>query len=608
MNMKSAETKTKSFDFASLLIALLGFIFAFFVYEFLMAEEHKLLKAKFHHDGESILTTFEDNVQSKIALAQSLRAFFDASKKVDRTEFRKFTQHFLVSQLGVQNAGWAPRVASEKKETFEAQVRKRGYISFGIWDEEKKTEKKVVPKQYYPILYIEPYEDNEWILGVDLAADPLRRKALMEAKEKDSLALTHSFHRDYDFQLLSFVPVYNEKQIEGFVFSAINVADIFETVLKSLFSFGMNFIFVDETDAQHKNLLYVYWGGQRQTNPDVYQNFDFTSVPFFYKRKIEMGNRLWAVYCLPTDAYLSLMKAWFAWLGGGAVLVIGIVLALFVHELIERTRLVQKEVEHRTYELQTSQGALKQEVKEHERARLKLGEAMHELKKMDELKSEFMSSASHELRTPLTSIKGYVSLLYQERVGAINEKQKEFLGFVKDSTNRLHRIVNDLLNLSRIESGQGKEHKEVSLGALVTHETALYQPQAEQKKIHLEASVPSEELKIMGHEDQITEVVGNLISNALKYTPPKGQVRVELEKETDRIILQVRDTGVGIAEEEQQNIFEPFYSIQPEQLERQESTGLGLSLVKKIMDNHKGLIEVVSAPKKGSCFRLVFKI
>ncbi len=238
-----------------------------------------------------------------------------------------------------------------------------------------------------------------------------------------------------------------------------------------------------------------------------------------------------------------------------------------------------------------------------------LKRANERLKKLDEMKSDFISSASHELRTPLTSIKGYVSIVLQEKVGALNPQQKEFLGYVKDSTDRLHRLLDELLDLSRIESGRMEMKMALTdLQNLVREEMMIFKMQADTKEIPIEFIVNGAIKKVYCDPDKIRQVIGNLISNAIKYTLRKGTIKISIHGQENAVAVDVEDTGIGISKEDQGRIFEPFQRINKPGVEEEEGVGLGLAVVKRIVELHGGKISVRSGEGKGSVFSLLIPL
>ena len=232
-----------------------------------------------------------------------------------------------------------------------------------------------------------------------------------------------------------------------------------------------------------------------------------------------------------------------------------------------------------------------------------LKNANDRLRKMDELKSHFISAASHELRTPLTSIKGYVETILGKEAGPINEKQHEFLGYVKESTDRLHRLLNELLDISKIESGQVQMQKELlSLRELLQEELLIFKGQADKKNLTLKLETDVHMKEIYADSDKVRELVANLLSNAIKYTASGGNIRVLARNRENGLQVDIEDNGIGIRDADLVKVFEPFQHIEKNGFEDTESAGLGLTLAKRIVEAHDGQIWVNSKEGRGSVF------
>lgn len=223
-------------------------------------------------------------------------------------------------------------------------------------------------------------------------------------------------------------------------------------------------------------------------------------------------------------------------------------------------------------------------------------------KQLDRLKSEFVHTVSHDLRSPLTAILGYIELI--ERVGPINTQQKEYIQRVQTSVRNITNLVDDLLDLGRIEAGLDVFKEIIPLDSLIKISVDMLNDQIGVKKQRLEMSVPDPSPKWYGNPVRLRQMLDNLIGNAIKYTPKGGTIRISVEEQGDQIILRVSDTGRGIPLGEQAHIFDKFYRASniPESVE---GTGLGLAIVKSIIDNHGGRIWVESALDEGSTFTVV---
>ena len=230
-------------------------------------------------------------------------------------------------------------------------------------------------------------------------------------------------------------------------------------------------------------------------------------------------------------------------------------------------------------------------------------------KEIDRMKSDFVSLVSHELRTPLTAIQLGVSLVLDGKAGPINEKQRSSLEKVDRQVKRLTDLINDLLDLSRIESGRIQMKREpISLVDIAVSRLEEMKPQADSKGVKLDLEVEGEIPMTVGDEARIGQVITNLLSNALKFTPQGGQVKVRLSRQGDMILTEVIDTGPGIPEEERERIFDKFYQLSDFKTRSQGGSGLGLSIAKGIVEAHGGRIWVESEVGVGSNFKFLLPI
>ncbi len=230
-----------------------------------------------------------------------------------------------------------------------------------------------------------------------------------------------------------------------------------------------------------------------------------------------------------------------------------------------------------------------------------LQHANAQLLELDKLKSAFVSQASHDLRTPLTAIKGSLDNLLLGIAGALNEKQEKIMSRAVKSVDRLTDLVNDVLDLSRIESGRMVlEKSNVPIKTLVENIINENKPAAEKKRIQLTANLETD-ATIHADAAKLERVVGELISNAIKYTPEGGNVDVSLTQTGNQITLSVQDTGIGMTQEECERIWERFYRTNASK-SFAKGSGLGLSIAMELIEMHGGMISVESEPGKGSRF------
>ncbi|MCL5291854.1 MAG: response regulator [Actinobacteria bacterium] len=224
-------------------------------------------------------------------------------------------------------------------------------------------------------------------------------------------------------------------------------------------------------------------------------------------------------------------------------------------------------------------------------------------KRVERMKNEFISTVSHELRTPLTSIKGYVDLMLEGDAGDIGDIQRDFLKIVKQNSDRLVGLINDLLDLSRIESGRVQLRKDpVNLDEAIDDVLVTSRTLAEEKKQVITLVKPESLPIVIGDSDRITQVLMNLLSNAIKYTPEEGTIGITAVADKRFVKISVSDTGIGISPIDQVKLFEKFYRVDNSLTREVGGTGLGLSIVKTLVRMHGGDIWVESEAGKGSTF------
>jgi len=231
-----------------------------------------------------------------------------------------------------------------------------------------------------------------------------------------------------------------------------------------------------------------------------------------------------------------------------------------------------------------------------------LAQANTELVRLNAAKSNFVSAVSHELRTPLAAIKGYASLLNSGQFGALQPPQQERIAKIEKHADLLTRLINNLLDIARIESGRvTMERRPIPVGEFFTTVQEQVRPQLEMKHIRYEADLNGVK-ELVGDPQHLARVFVNLLSNAVKYTPEGGRVRMGLRREGEAILATISDTGCGITPEELPKLFQEFYRASGPVNQHVQGTGLGLALVKRIVEAHQGRITVTSEPGKGSTF------
>jgi signal transduction histidine kinase len=232
------------------------------------------------------------------------------------------------------------------------------------------------------------------------------------------------------------------------------------------------------------------------------------------------------------------------------------------------------------------------------------------LKRLDEAKTWFLLKASHELRSPLGTIQSMARTLSQGLLGNLSEEQRQMIDRIERRAGALAGSVADLLQLARGRAELSvSELEHIDFCALLAENVAYYQPQADEKSLQLTVSCPREQAEVYGRRQGLQSIITNLLSNAIKYTPAGGRIEVAVRRADEQhLLMEVRDTGIGIPQEEQEKLFGEFFRAANARRLGETGTGLGLAIVKSTVEQHGGRIEVESAEGQGSVFRVFLRL
>ena len=228
-----------------------------------------------------------------------------------------------------------------------------------------------------------------------------------------------------------------------------------------------------------------------------------------------------------------------------------------------------------------------------------------DLRRLEQVRKDFVANVSHELRTPLTAIKGYTEALQE---GAFDDQAQrdQFLDTIRKQTDRLNLIITDLLLLAKIESGQVPlKQAPLSLAGVIDRTVSLLRRQLEQKRHAVQVHIPEDLPLIFGDDERLAQVFSNLLDNAIKYTPDQGTITITAGTGDDFVVIHVEDTGIGIPLNDLPRIFERFYRVDKARSRELGGTGLGLSIVKHLVEGHGGTVTVESLPGRGTKFRVM---
>src|SRR5262245_28339602 len=250
------------------------------------------------------------------------------------------------------------------------------------------------------------------------------------------------------------------------------------------------------------------------------------------------------------------------------------------------------------------------EYAEKEREARALEQVNEELRRLDELKSEFLAMVSHELRTPLTAIVGYSRLLLRQAHGTLTPKQVEHQEAIFRGAQRLNDLINDLLDVSRLEAGRIElMPRSLELRQVVEQVGTVVTAAAQARRIHVRTLLPPGLPPVKADASRLQQILVNLVGNAVKFSAPGGEVRVLAGRQRDQVWVAVEDDGVGIAKEELARIWDPFYQVEAPMRRRHGGSGLGLAIVRRLVELHGGVVRAESEGEgRGSRFTFTLPI
>lgn len=266
---------------------------------------------------------------------------------------------------------------------------------------------------------------------------------------------------------------------------------------------------------------------------------------------------------------------------------------------------ILEDLEERSRELSTRKDELERLNFDLQHSNREMERANRELRSLDQIKSNLLSNISHELRTPLVAIKGYSDLIYREKLGPLTSGQREGLAVSMKSQDRLIELINNLLDFSKIEIGRLMLRVAAfSVAELIEETTSSMAQRVSERNLTLKVHGAEDSGSFIGDRSKIAQILTNLLTNAIKFNTDHGHVDLRVSRDGTDLLLEVSDTGIGIAPDYIVSVFERFFQIDSSMTRRYGGTGLGLSIVKSLVELHGGSIQVVSEEEQGTTFYL----
>jgi signal transduction histidine kinase len=546
-------------------------------------------------------TALRDGMRQYAEVMNSMAAFVTASRGVDRWEFLRFTERTLPRYPGFSTLAWVPRVPAQQRTKYERRAQVDGL--FGLRIRELDARSELVPAaarpEYFPVYYVEPFEGHERLLGVDLGSDADARSVLGRAEQYGRILSARLPQdnpvRGRNADLWFVLPLFDGDAAEkatadrhegllGFAIGAIWIDAMVDSAFEAAgLSQALGLRLVEESPGSPDNVLY-------SRNWDEPATARAASSAFVHSTSFDIAGSTWRVDLMrPAGAGPRPQDA----LPWGVALISFLLTGLLLQHMMStvlRRRAIERAVQERTAELASANRELQVEIAERRRAEINLRSAKEQAELANRAKSEFLAMVSHELKTPLNAIIGFSDILSNQTLGPIGKPQYlEYASDIRDSGQYLLKIINDILDLSRIESGNlTLIEEQVDVVAIIQSAVRLIRPRAESAGLTLQTEFPIGVLCVLADARAMKQIFVNLLSNAVKFTLKGGRVSVSVSIEAGRPTIAVADTGIGIPAKDLTRVCEPFVQVDTSLARRFEGTGLGLTLTKRLVDLHGG--------------------
>ncbi len=537
----------------------------------------------FNKDSEQTIVTAEHAIGSRLQIYSNIMVggvgLFNASDSVTRQEWAEFIGTYDIpnNYPGASGFGYGPYIKAQDLDAYVQQVQATDVPNYSVIH----TDGSDV---YVPSLYVEPFNDaRRSLLGFNMINEPARRTALIKARDTGKMAITGKVilaqskdggATNQEPGIILYVPVYKrglptdtaeqrQAAIQGYVYASLRVNEL----LKGIFG-----------DEGNKNLaLELYDSPNKNDDSLMYRSDNYNAIAsqrgaLTNERTLDLSDHQWTIAYAVSPRMLSASDRSAPWITLLRGVAISFVVAVLVYYLL--TNRTRKLMRAQRVEVQSA-------------------------------KDDLLSLASHQLRTPATVVKQYVGMLLQGYGGKLTAQQKDMLNRAYVSNERQLQIINQILYVARLDAGQLKLQKErfdyVRLVRDIVREHEGTIRESHQKLIK---KIPRKKIEIVADPQYLSMAIDNLLSNANKYTPPGGKITVVLEQVDNKLVLTIADTGVGISPKETEHIFEKFTRGQNELVGEVGGSGIGLYLVKRITELHKGTITAQSLHPNGSLFTL----
>lgn len=538
-------------------------------------------RLRFESAVQQTQNSIDNRIETYVALLRGGAGLMATTDTISADEFRLFVERLRLQERypGIQGIGYAERVRADDKETYIESARET-ISNFTIRPDGDRQE-------YYPIKYLEPlnFKNNENAIGYDMFSEKVRRKAMERARDTGTRAasgkvtLIQEDGEKNQAAFLIYIPVYqgskipvtvSEKRetIRGFIYAPFRADDLLTGIIGNESQLLVSFKIYDGTKVTQETLLH--------DSTTITKKPPITFVPRFHEtRQINVAGETWTLEFANDPQFELLSQRGLA----PVILIGGLVISIVVF-LLSRSQFIARTVA--------------------EQSASKLRYSQKELQKAIGMRDNFISIASHELKTPVTSLKVYTEVLLRTFTAKGDKKHTEYMEKMNRQIDKLTILIQDLLDVSRLQAGRlAFREEEFSLNDVVHEIVENTNPIADDHTIIVKGKTKR---TVWGDKDRVGQVLSNFLTNAIKYSPKAKKVLVTLKEEGDHAKVSVQDYGIGIDAKHLNKIFNRFYRVADTNEQTFPGLGMGLYICSEIIKRHGGEITVESVKGKGSIF------
>lgn len=559
------------------------------------AYDQSRVQVRFHRKAATIEAALQRTLHEALERLYFTSAAMDvANGKLSRPQFSEVVRRFVNEQDVITNLSWNLRVEHKDRSAYEQSIREEGFPDFSIReiDAHGSIVRAADRPEYFVVHFLEPLRaENSRVHGFDTASEAVRRIAVHGSRDSGRVTATGPISLIQGYRgekgFIIFLPLYRGSQPDtiagrrsswaGALVSVIRVPKLIAEATRGFESSHFELQLEDRTD-DHAGILYSSFPKEESGKAASRRKSDH----YQYDGKIEFGGRTWKLTCRPTSSYRAEHESLAAWglLAGGLLIASGF--GIFLLVVTGRTAVVEELVAHQTTEIREAKAAAES---------------------ASRAKGEFLANMSHEIRTPLNVILGTVELLLD---GELDTQQKELLSTVHTSGQHLLVVINDILDFSKIEAGKlSLDITDFRLNDCVTQSLQMFEAPMSLKGLRAVASVDLDIPEfVRGDVGRLRQILLNLVGNSFKFTH-QGQVTVKASLKTiaeQSIVIEfsVSDTGIGIPADKLETIFNPFEQGDGSTTRKYGGSGLGLSIVKRLVTMMNGRIWIQSDFGRGT--------